>query len=135
MKTCGNLLECMEELRKVNPTMTVQTAAVFLYVAGHPDCPTADILARLGLHRATASNILGQLEMRGRRASMALLMHTEDHEDARRKLYRLAPMGERIARSLLSIADKEDTVDQKGISWHDLLTYPKEFQFDVVNFM
>lgn len=99
------LLMCVEGLRVVNPTMTVQSVAVFLYVAGHPGCSTAEILERLGLHKATASNILAQLER-----SAALLRHEEDQTDGRCKCYRLAPRGERVARSLYELLSRETLI-------------------------
>lgn len=105
------LAACVEELRKVFPSMTLQGTAMFLYISNHPGCRANDLIDALGMSSSNITNIVKQLDERGwNKPSLALVRYENDPNDARKKLFFLAPRGERIARSLRAIITGEATV-------------------------
>lgn len=95
-------LKCLEELRKIDPEMPIQRAAIFMYVASHEHCTGRDIAAAMGVDLSTTNrNVrdLGDVNRRGK-PGHGLVASRADDVDPRRMVFSLTPLGKRIASTI-----------------------------------
>ncbi len=93
-----------EKLRAEERSFTVVKQSVFLYVAGKPDCTTADVMKATGLSKSVASRLMGELSdgtSRGGEKLPGLGWLTYYYgSDGRTRYYNLSPTGQAVVQSL-----------------------------------
>lgn len=95
-------LELIEEFRKLNPEMPMQTAAMLLIIAQSPGITTRELMKRLNVAQATASRnaaVLGQVNRHGI-PGLDLIVSTPDPQERRRNVYHLTPKGQKTVAGL-----------------------------------
>jgi DNA-binding MarR family transcriptional regulator len=105
----GTLTAIVEEFRKVDPTMPIQTKAAFLFIAQNPGCSTNEVGQHLGLSPASASrNVSALLKDRVSHGEIvkgyALAeQHVDPHNRRRRIITLTRPGKELVSRVLKSL--------------------------------
>lgn len=93
------LLGMLEKVLGVDSVLSVNTLAVFLYVAKNKDCAAADIIRDMKLAQPAVARHLQRLGRGSPGVSKAvgpgldLITYTDDAKDARRRLYSLNQRG------------------------------------------
>lgn len=96
------LLLCIEELRKFDPDMPIQRAAVFLTIALHEGCTVKQICEWLSLAQTSVSRnvrALGAIDRHGKPGG-ELVEVLPDPADPRRTIHRLSAKGRRVTASI-----------------------------------
>lgn len=102
----NKLILTLEEFRKLDGEMPVQTALTFLLVAKYQTKPDGfsikDVASMLGVSTAAASRNVSKLTEHGVKSvgGHGLVITAEDPLFRVRKLINLTPKGERVMRSL-----------------------------------
>lgn len=98
-------LNLIEEFRKIDPDMPLQTAACFLLIAQEPGISIMELSTRMGMAQSTASRNVAVLSeyQKGTKKGHGLVVSKEDPLERRRKLVTLSPKGRRVAESLEGI--------------------------------
>lgn len=97
------LIDALEELRKLDDEMPIQTAVTFLTAALKPGCSMKELSDRIGLGQSSASrnvSTLAKWKSPGR-PGHEVLETAEDILDRRRKVVDLTPKGKRIIDSIV----------------------------------
>ena len=107
MEAAKTTLRLLEELRKIDPEMQLQTASVFLYVAHNEGITMKDLGDQLGLAQSSCSRNVAYFSKinRKHKEGYDLLVAREDPAERRRKLVYLTPKGRRIVESLGIVLD------------------------------
>lgn len=107
VKTIHRLLAVVEEFRKIDPIMGVQTVSAFLYVAANPSCTAQQISDAVGLPQSTVSrNMLLLGSMPGHKTGgYGLVTDTDDPAERRRKIYSLSAKGKRVLNSISTLIE------------------------------
>lgn len=108
MKTIKSLMNLVEELRKLDPEMQLQTVQVLLAVAhaGDAGVPMTNLADNLGISQASASRnvaALGNKLNRHKQPGLGLLESKEDPADYRRKIVKVTAKGNRMIERLVEI--------------------------------
>lgn len=101
-----SVMDVLEAFRDLNPTMQMQTAASFVYVANNDGKATLKELATLlGVSQATASRsiLVYRKEAKPGVPGFDFIDYQEDPNDRKRKLLYLTPKGKRFAKKLEKI--------------------------------
>lgn len=100
----------LEEFRKLDPEMQLQTAATFMCVALRPGITMKEIGDKLGISQASCSRNVAALSKwhRLNKEGHNLVVATEDPTERRRKVVHLTPDGERLARNLTTYLEGGD---------------------------
>lgn len=108
-KTMMKAMRLLEEFRKLDPEMQMQTAQAFIYVAIHPGTTMKQLGDALGISQASCSRNIAALSKWHRldRPGHDLVVAQEDPAERRRKIVTLTPKGKRIAKALLDILEDE----------------------------
>jgi DNA-binding MarR family transcriptional regulator len=99
-----NLIECIEEFRKIDPEMPIQRIEVFLTVARSEGITYYEVSERVDLALSSVNrNIrdLGDMNRKGQRG-YGLIETRPDPVQTKRKACWLTPKGRRVVRSLAS---------------------------------
>ena len=98
-------LNFIEEFRKFDPEMPIQTVAVFLKVANEDGITMKDLGESLGIPQSSCSRNVAALSKLNRlnKSGHDLVYAVEDPVERRRKIVKLTPKGKRVAESLLGI--------------------------------
>lgn len=88
----------IEEFRKLDAEMPMQTAAVFLLLAGEENLAQVAIAARANVSKSAISRIYGALS--DRPGKLGLIHMEEDPNDLRYKISSLTPRGKMVLASL-----------------------------------
>ena len=94
----------VEEFRKVDTEMPMQTAAILLQVAKKPGMTMMDLSKAVGLGKSAVSRNVAKLSDE---FGKGLLTFREDLMDRRNKVVHLTPEGERTLRTLLHYTGAE----------------------------
>lgn len=103
--TIAKGLRFVEEFRKMDPEMQMQTAAVFLTVVIEPGITMRRMGDKLGLSQASCSRNVTSLS-KWRKENIPghdLVEAVEDPSERRRKIVHLTPKGKRVAESISTI--------------------------------
>ena len=92
------ILQAVEEFRKVDPEMPMQTAAVLLLVGSQEGISQGTLKDRVGVSKSALSRIFDRLSDRPGRAG--LLQMRKDPDDLRYKITHLTPKGRRVVAAL-----------------------------------
>lgn len=97
----------IEEFRKLNPEMPMQTAMTFVLIAeaGERGIEHRHLADRLGVAKASVSRncaLLGDYDARGR-PGYELVYSVENPENRRAKIAYLTPKGRRLANTLFHL--------------------------------
>lgn len=106
LKELHKILAILEELRKLDAEMQLQTAATFILVAQRDGGITMKELAdQLGISQASCSRNVAALSRwhRLNKPGHDLVIATEDPAERRRKIVFLTPKGKRVIKSLTDI--------------------------------
>lgn len=100
-------LKMLEEFRKLDSDMPLQTAATFLSVANEEGITMKSLGERLGISQSSCSRNVAALSKHHRlnKPGHDLVYATEDPEERRRKIVKLTPKGKRVAETLLEILE------------------------------
>lgn len=100
----------LEEFRKFDPEMQMQTAATLLIVAMRPGITTKELTGKLGISQASCSRNVAALSKLTRHGEPGpdLIVAEEDPHERRRKVMRLTPKGQRVAESLARLLNGEE---------------------------
>lgn len=97
-------LRFMDELRKIDPQMHIQTACVFMMVANEEGIRIKDLKERLGFSQSSAARNVALLVDRsdgeGGHLGHGLIVASEDPVERRRKILRLTAKGRRVAETI-----------------------------------
>lgn len=102
-KTLTALIYALEELRKLDEEMPIQTAVTFLTAALKPDTSMRELSERTGLGQSSCSrnvSALGKWKAPGK-PGHEVITAVEDVTDRRCKVVRLTPKGKRIVDSIV----------------------------------
>lgn len=110
MTPSRRLLLCIEEFRKLNPEMQMQTAMIFVLVWEAQDKGIAqrELANRLGIVKAAVSRNVSSLsdwDYKGR-PGFGLVYSTVDPDDRKARQVHLTPKGKRLTNQLEYILDK-----------------------------
>lgn len=96
------LIKVIEEFRKLDAEMPMQTAAVFLNVVLNPGVTMKDLADRCGISQASTSRNIAALSKWHRlgKAGHDLVEAVEDPAERRRKIVNLTAKGKRVAASI-----------------------------------
>ena len=96
------LVGAIEEFRKFDPEMQLQTVLTFIHVAIFPGLTMKELSSRVGVAQSSTSRNVASLSKQKKfdKAGHALVIAEEDPRERRRKLVRLTPRGERVAATL-----------------------------------
>jgi DNA-binding MarR family transcriptional regulator len=99
----------IEEFRKFDPEMQLQTAATFMWTVIQPGITMKEMMNRLGISQASCSRNAAALSARHRkdRPGHDLIEIKPDPEDHRRKVLYPTPKGNRVAETIWEILDAE----------------------------
>ena len=94
--------QLIEELRKLDAEMPIQTAAAYLEVANREGQTMSEIAKTLGLAQSSCSRNISALSKRHRhgKAGLDLVIATEDPDERRRKIVRLTAKGKRVLKTI-----------------------------------
>lgn len=108
-QTLAKGLRFVEEFRKIDPEMQLQTVATFMSVAVQPGITMKELADRLGISQASCSRNVAALSKwhRMSRPGHDLVEAVEDPAERRRKIVHLTPKGKRIAQTIWEILDRE----------------------------
>jgi DNA-binding MarR family transcriptional regulator len=108
-KSLGQVMLTLEEMRKLNTSMTVNVALVFLLVAAEPGITAMDIQKRLNMGSSAATRVVAALQETHRHGSegLNLVRFKPDLFDRRVKHLYLTPQGERVWTSVKRILEIE----------------------------
>ncbi|KKL50736.1 hypothetical protein LCGC14_2302510 [marine sediment metagenome] len=98
-------IRLLEEFRKIDPIMPIQTAVVFLTVASEEGINMSDLAERADITQASCSRNVGSLASynRHKKAGHGLLTSREDALERRRKLVFLTDEGRIFAQNVLKL--------------------------------
>lgn len=110
-KSLGQVMLTLEEMRKLNTSMTVNVALVFLLVASEPGITAGEIQRRLSMASSVATRVIGALQEYHRQGSegLDLVRFKTDVIDRRVKHLYLTPKGERVWNSVKRILEIAET--------------------------
>lgn len=109
------LTKIIEEFRKIDPEMPMQTALAFITVSKYGDTPNGvsikDISKIMGMSTAAASRNISKLSKVGAKLKKGhnLVETFEDPNFRVRKCVKLTPLGLRVMKSLEDILDDHKT--------------------------
>lgn len=100
----------LEELRKLDPEMQLQTAQTFMCVALRPGITMKEIGDKLGLSQSSCSRNVAALSKwhRLNKPGHNLVVAVEDPMERRRKVVNLTQDGERMARNIKALLEGND---------------------------
>jgi len=106
VRAARKLTAIVEEFRKLNPEMQAQQMAIFIAVAGKPNCTITEIAAMIGHPASSVSRNVAALSKYHRKGMLGLdvVVATEDAMDRRHKRVNLTPKGQRVWQSLEALA-------------------------------
>jgi DNA-binding MarR family transcriptional regulator len=102
-KAARKIAAIVEEFRKLNAEMQAQQMAIFLAVAGKPNCTITELSVVTGHATSSISRnvaALGKFHRKGM-PGLDVMEAVEDNVDRRLKRVRLTPKGQRIMAGLL----------------------------------
>lgn len=102
----SRLIKLIEEFRKFDDTMEVQTIVTFLVVAMNPDIQLRDLQQKVGFSGAAASRnaaVLSDLPRKGGAPGHGLIEMRIAADDRRQRELRLSPKGRRVWQTIMSI--------------------------------
>jgi len=107
----------LEEFRKFDPEMQMQTAATLLLVAMRPGITTKELTGKLGISQASCSRNVAALSKMTRHGEPGpdLIVAEEDPRERRRKVMRLTPKGQRVAESLSRLLNGGDVSEEAAV--------------------
>lgn len=103
--TLESLIGSVEEFRKLDSEMQLQTVLVFLLAARNPGCTLRDLEKLTGLRSSSVSRNIAALSERHRTGSKGhqLLVTHVDLIDRRHRRVYLTPKGQRVLNSLVEV--------------------------------
>lgn len=103
----GCLMLCVEEIRKVFPSMTANSFQAFLIVATEPGLKVGEIGHRLALGSSATVRVLASLSPhhRGGKEGLGLLDYETDIRDRRVRYVSLSHSGQRVFNSIRRIME------------------------------
>lgn len=107
-KVLWKFRKAIDELRKVDPEMQAQTAALLIEVAINKEITMKDLADRVGISQASTSRNVAALSKVHRlgKAGHDLVVATEDPAERRRKIVRLTKKGERVVAELQRVLEE-----------------------------
>ena len=108
-KSLGMVMLTLEEMRKLNTSMTINVALVFLLVASEPGITAKEIERRLNMGSSAAVRVVAALQEYHRQGSegLNLVRFKTDVMDRRVKHLYLTPQGERVWTTVKRILEIE----------------------------
>lgn len=107
-KAYEKMIKIVEELRKFDPAMQVQTVAVFLVVASKPGVSMSEIAKEVDIAQSSVSRNVAALSKwhRLNKRGHDLVYSTEDPSERRRKVVMLTHRGEQLAKLIREVFEK-----------------------------
>lgn len=111
-KNLRRALLLVEEFRKINPEMQMQTALAFLIIgeAGEDGIPMLELQKDMGVASSTTSrnvSTLSDVHWRDpKKPGLGLIDRHEDPNDRRNKIVRLSAKGRRVLTTINAIMEK-----------------------------
>lgn len=108
MTTLISFYRAIEEMRKLDPELPLQTVAVFVAVALKPGITMKDLGPLVGLSQASISRNVAALAKTHRldKPGLDLLIAREDPVERRRKIVELTPKGRGVLSALLAALEE-----------------------------
>ncbi len=97
----------LEEFRKFDADMPIQTAAMFLVVAANEGITMKALGEELGISQSSCSRNVAALSKQHRlnKPGLDLVYAEEDPVERRRKIVKLTPQGRRLAQAIRGIVE------------------------------
>lgn len=104
-KAYSRVIALIEEFRKIDPEMPLQTAVTFCTVAAEEGITMKRLQEKLGFSQSSCSRNVASLSKfhRLNKPGHDLLYTTEDPHERRRKIVMLTPKGKRVAESIKAV--------------------------------
>ena len=101
------LIDVMEELRTVNPDMTVLTALAFMRAAKTPGIPMSKLQEQMDVAQSTVSRNIATLSKWAayQKEGANLVASEEDPRDRRQRIVSLTPKGEKLVEKMVKTLD------------------------------
>lgn len=99
------LEQCIEEFRKLSPSINANAMLAFLLIASRPGITVGEVKDALGLYSSTTARVVGMLSEhhRGGEPGLDLIEHEEDIKDRRVKHLYLKPKGMRLWNAIKKV--------------------------------